>query len=195
MSNSFSFSQAAYPAEEINVGFSNGYRKSVFTDSLTQQDIPMLAITVSKESVFDIFLQLTDILGDTVDVILESSHGSKISKHIDLHREEIDLPILQSYLQEFEEVISNDGCSGVAVMAKGRPMEVQFDEHKVIVVYAQNIGDFEKVLLSNKIPRNDAIPLVNAFEHFHSTTDEFENQFNQLTEILGCSEPAESNSW
>jgi hypothetical protein len=195
MSNSFSFSQAAYPAEEINVGFSNGYRKSVFTDSLTQQDIPMLAITVSKESVFDIFLQLTDILGDTVDVILESSHGSKISKHIDLHREEIDLPILQSYLQEFEEVISNDGCSGVAVMAKGRPMEVQFDEHKVIVVYAQNIGDFEKVLLSNKIPRNDAIPLVNDFEHFHSTTDEFENQFNQLTEILGCSEPAESNSW
>ncbi|MFM7099493.1 MAG: hypothetical protein ACKO16_18935 [Gemmataceae bacterium] len=195
MSNSFSFSQAAYPAEEINVGFSNGYRKSVFTDSLTQQDIPMLAITVSKESVFDIFLQLTDILGDTVDVILESSHGSKISKHIDLHREEIDLPILQSYLQEFEEVISNDGCSGVAVMAKGRPMEVQFDEHKVIVVYAQNIGDFEKVLLSNKIPRNDAIPLVNDFEHFHSTTDEYENQFNQLTEILGCSEPAESNSW
>lgn len=155
----------------------------------------MLAITVSKESVFDIFLQLTDILGDTVDVILESSHGSKISKHIDLHREEIDLPILQSYLQEFEEVISNDGCSGVAVMAKGRPMEVQFDEHKVIVVYAQNIGDFEKVLLSNKIPRNDAIPLVNDFEHFHSTTDEYENQFNQLTEILGCSEPAESNSW
>lgn len=195
MSNSFSFSQAAYPAEEINVGFSNGYRKSVFTDSLTQQDIPMLAITVSKESVFDIFLQLTDILGDTVDVILESSHGSKISKHIDLHREEIDLPILQSYLQEFEEVISNDGCSGVAVMAKGRPMEVQFDEHKVIVVYAQNISDFEKVLLSNKIPRNDAIPLVNDFEHFHSTTDEYENQFNQLTEILGCSEPAESNSW
>lgn len=51
MSNSFAFSQAAYPAEDFNVSFSNGYRKSVFTDSLTQQDIPMLAISVSKEHV------------------------------------------------------------------------------------------------------------------------------------------------
>lgn len=195
MSNSFAFSQAAYPAEELNVSFSNGYRKSVFTDSLTQQDIPMLAISVSKEHVFDIFLQLTDLLGNTVDVILESSHGSKVSKHIDLHREEIDLPILQSYLQEYEEAISNDGCSGIAVMAKGKPMEVQFDEHKIIVVYAQNIAEFEKVLQLNHIRRNDTLPVVNDFEHFHSTSDEYEEQFNQLTGILGCSEPAESNSW
>ena len=56
MSNRFAFSQAAYPAEELNVSFSNGYRKTVFTDSLTQQDIPMLAVSVSKEHVFDIFL-------------------------------------------------------------------------------------------------------------------------------------------
>ncbi len=78
MSNRFAFSQAAYPAEELNVSFSNGYRKTVFTDSLTQQDIPMLAVSVSKEHVFDIFLQLTDLLGNTVDVILESSHGSNV---------------------------------------------------------------------------------------------------------------------
>ncbi|NBS89393.1 hypothetical protein EBS67_05220, partial [bacterium] len=171
MSNSFAFSQAAYPAEELNVSFSNGYRKSVFTDSLTQQDIPMLAISVSKEHVFDIFLQLTDLLGSTVDVILESSHGSKVSKHVDLHREEIDLPILQSYLQEYEQTISNDGCSGIAVMAKGKPMEVQFDEHKIIVVYAQNIAEFEKILQLNHIRRNDTLPVINDFEHFHSTSD------------------------
>ncbi len=195
MSNSFSFSSAAYPAEEMNVSFSNGYKKSTFTDSLTQQEIPMLAIAVSKENVFDLFLQLTDLLGNTVDIILESSHRSQVSKHIDLHREEIDLPILQSYLQEFEMTISNDGCSGIAVMAKDKPMEIQFDEHKVIVVYAQNIAEFEKVLQQNHIKRNDSLQFVNDFEHFHSTSDKFEEEFNQLTSILGCSEPAESTSW
>lgn len=191
MSSSFAFSSAAFPASNDHSNFVEGYRKSTFKDNLTGQEIPSLVISVSKEKVFDLFLELVDVLGESLDVILESSHESGKSKHLDHHREGIDRPILESYLREYEETLSQDGCSGVAVMAQGKPMEVQFDEHKVIVVYAQKMGAFEKVLRWNGVPRKDDLILVNEVEHCHSTSEQFENDFYQLVNILGCSEAAQ----
>jgi len=191
MSSSFAFSSAAFPASNDHTTFVEGYRKSTFKDNLTEQEIPSLVISVSKEKMFDLFLELVDVLGDSVDVILESSHDSGKSRHIDHHREGIDKPILESYLREFEETLLNDGCSGVPVMAQGKPMEVQFDEHKVIVVYAQKMGAFEKVLRWNGIPRKDHLLLVNEVEHCHSTSEQYEKDFYQLVNILGCSEAAQ----
>lgn len=191
MSNCFAFSQAAYPAIPNSGTFREGYRKATYTDPLTKQEIPSLVISASGDKVFELFLELVDVLGETVDVILESSHTSGKERHVDHHREGIDKPILESYLQEFESLLTSDGCAGVAVMAQGKPMEVQFDEHKVIVVYAEKIAPFEKVLRWNGFVRVDDLVLVNEVEHCHSTSDEFEKEFFQLVNNLGCSEPAQ----
>lgn len=191
MTNCFAFSQAAFPANPQTENFREGYRRGIYTDPLTKQEISSLVINASGDKVFELFLELVDVLGETVDVILESSHTSGKEKHIDHHREAIDKPILESYLREFEQLLTSDGCAGVAVMAQGKPMEVQFDEHKVIVVYSEKIAAFEKVLRWNGLPKLNDLVLVNEVEHCHSTSDEFEKEFYQLVNILGCSEPAQ----
>ncbi|MSR33132.1 MAG: hypothetical protein EXR99_16730 [Gemmataceae bacterium] len=195
MSSCFSFSSGVFPAVEPISPFREGYRKCLYTDLGTGQEIPMLAVAVSQEKVFDLFLDLTSLLGSLVDIILETSHQKIASQHIDLHREDVDLPVAQSYLRQFENTLTNDGCSGVAVMARNRPMEVQFDEHKIIVVYAQKIGRFEKVLKAHGIRQDDALPLVTDFEHCHATTIEFEEEFQQLTNLLGAVEAGEIANW
>ena len=54
--------------------------------------------------------------------------------------------MLASHFCEFEELLTHDGCTGVAVLADGRPMEVQFDEHKLFHVYAPDLRPFRRVL-------------------------------------------------
>ena len=84
--------------------------------------------------------------GDVVHVVLESSHGIAAHGHTDLRRSDIDLPVLASHFCEFEELLTHDGCTGVAVMADRVPMEVQFDEHKLFHVYAPDLKPFRRVL-------------------------------------------------
>ena len=77
----------------------------------------MLSAAVSAERLFDTFLALLEPLGEVVHVVLESSHGAAIDEHTDLRRDHIDLPVLASHLCDFEELLTHDGCTGVAVMA------------------------------------------------------------------------------
>ena len=73
-----------------------------------------------------------------------TSHATEGASHQDLYREHIDLPIFKSYCCDFEELLLNDGCTGVAVISTTGPMEVQFDEHKLLVIYARNLEPFER---------------------------------------------------
>ena len=57
---------------------------------------------------------------------------------MDLYREHIDMPVLKSTLYDFEDLLVNDGCTGIAVLNPGLPQEVQFDEHKLLIVYGSN---------------------------------------------------------
>ena len=55
----------------------------------------------------------------------------------------MDLPVLKSHCCDYEDLLLHDGCTGLAVMSTEGPMEVQFDEHKLLVVYASNLKPFE----------------------------------------------------
>ena len=59
--------------------------------------------------------------------------------HVDLYREHIDLPVLKSILYDFEELLLNDGCTGIAVLNPHMPLEVQFDEHKLLIAYGHDL--------------------------------------------------------
>ena len=50
---------------------------------------------VSRERLFETFMELLDPLGFTVDVVLETSHNRHNQGHTDLYREHIDLPVLE----------------------------------------------------------------------------------------------------
>ena len=96
-----------------------------------------------SERLFEVFMDLLDPLGEEVDVVMESSHESEPGAHADLYREHIDTVILKSTLYDYEELLLNDGCTGLAALNPDGPMEVQFDEHKLLFVYAHDLEPFE----------------------------------------------------
>jgi hypothetical protein len=191
----FQLTDAVRPALHVPVMPRQGYRLDVYRDARAGLRVPVLAAAVSREKLFDVFLELLAPLGEAVDVILETSHHSDGASHKDLFREHIDLPVLMSHFCDFEDLLLNDGCSGVAIIARTEPIEVQFDEHKLLVVYAHDLTPFERILHECGIPRNDALKLITEGEHLHSTDPLHFDKFEQLCCRLGISEPAEHVNW
>jgi hypothetical protein len=193
--DSFVLTDAVRPGLQLPVVPREGFRLDVYRDSTSRLHVPVLAASVSRERLFDVFLDLLSPLGETVDVVLETSHHSQGNQHRDLLREDIDLPVLRSYLLDFEDLLLNDGCAGVAVLATMAPMEVQFDEHKLLIVYAHDLEPFERVLRQSSIPRDDVMKLITEGEHLHRTDPRYVDQFEQLCCRAGVAAPAEPVNW
>jgi hypothetical protein len=191
----FWLTDAIRPSLQRQVEPRQGYRIETYQDARGGLKVPVLAAAVSREKLFDLFLDLLDPLGEVVDVVLETSHDSDGSSHRDLFREAVDLPVLKSYFCEFEDLLLHDGCAGVAVLSTVGPMEVQFDEHKLLVVYAHDLRPFERVARAAGIPRDDRLKLITEGEHLHSTEARHRETFRQLCYRLGVGEAAERVSW
>jgi hypothetical protein len=191
----FWLTDAIRPSLERHVVPCQGYRVETYRDARAGIEVPVLAAAVSRERLFDLFLELLDPLGEVVDVVLETSHDSDGHSHRDLFREDIDLPVLKSHLCESEELLLHDGCAGVAVISKAAPMEVQFDEHKLLVVYARDLRPFERVLRRAGVGRDDRMKLITEGEHLHSTDPRHLASFEQLSYRLGVGEAAEHVNW
>ncbi len=191
----FWLTDAIRPGPQLPVVPSQGFRIDVYRDAKAGLEVPVLVAAVSREQLFDIFLELLEPLGLVVDVVLETSHHSEGAAHRDLVREQIDLPVLMSHFCDHEELLLHDGCTGTAVISSAEPMEVQFDEHKLLVVYAQDLEPFERILLQHGIPRDDALKLITEGEHLHSSQPEQFDRFEQLACRLGVCEPAEQVRW
>jgi hypothetical protein len=191
----FVLTDAIRPALHVPVVPRQGFRMDVYRDARARLQVPVLAAAVSRECLFEVFLELIQPLGETVDVVLETSHHSEGATHRDLVREHIDLPVLMSHFCDFEDLLLNDGCTGVAVISTAGPMEVQFDEHKLLVVYARDLKPFEAILRRFDIPRDDRLKLITEGEHLHSTDPRHEEAFEQLCSRVGIAEGAERVNW
>ena len=188
----FRLTEAIRPAPELRIVPREGYRRDIFRDPQLGLEVPVLAAAVSAERLFDLFLDLLGPLGEVVDVVLETSHQSPDGRHRDLVREQIDLPVLLSHCYDFEDLLLHDGCTGMAVIAHDQPMEVQFDEHKLLIVYARDLRPFERILRQAGLCRDDSLKLITEAEHLHSTGPRHEEAFEQFCCRLGVGEFAES---
>jgi hypothetical protein len=139
----------------------------------------------SHELLFDLFMDLLEPLGSEVDVVLETSHNRDRSGHVDMYREHIDLPVLKSILWDYEEMLLNDGCLGIAVLNPAIPQEVQFDEHKMLIVYGEPLEPYGRILHSRRVRRCDDIKFITEAEHVHSSNDVCYQQFEELRLRLG----------
>jgi len=191
----FRLTEAVRPAPGVPVVPRQGYRREIYRDAKADLRVPVLACSVSREHLFDLFLALLVPLGPLVDVVLETSHESESGSHHDLYRERIDLPVLISHLYDFEDLLLNDGCTGVAVVGVKGPMEVQFDEHKLLIVYARDLKPFEAILREVGLARDDSMKLITEGEHLHTTEPHYAAEFEQLCYRLGVGEPAEHANW
>jgi hypothetical protein len=181
----FVLTDAVRPSYDLDVVPRAGYRHDKYCDRETGIEIPVLMVAASREIILDLFIDLLDPLGETVDVVLESSHEQTSGNHVDLYREHIDLPVLKSTLYDFEDILLDDGCMGMAVLNPRIPMEIQFDEHKLLIVYGQELSVFEDNLTEYGIVCNDDMKFITEAEHVHSSSDEFADRFEQLKYRMG----------
>jgi hypothetical protein len=181
----FSLTEAVRPSFALEIVPREGYRRDVYRDPETGNSMPVLAASVTADRLFEVFMELLDPLGEEVDVVMESSHDSEPGVHSDLYREHMDNVILKSTLYDYEELLLNDGCTGIAALNPSGPMEVQFDEHKLLFVYANDLEPFERVLIEQGIRRDDSLKFISEAEHLHSTDDVYRDQFEELRYRLG----------
>lgn len=184
---SFHLTEAVRPSFDLQVVPSSGYRNDAYHDRETGIRIPVLIGSVSREKLFDVFIDMLDPLGPVVDVVLETSH-ERDGGHRDLYREDMDLPVLKSILYDFEDLILNDGCTGIAVLNPRMPLEVQFDEHKLLVMYGQELVDFRDLLEDYGVEHRQEMKFISEAEHVHSSTEERLDEFRQLQYRLGIDE-------
>lgn len=180
----FTLTEAVRPSYDLEVVPREGFRRETFKDKESGVSVPVLMAAATKEHLFDLFLELLTPLGDEVDVVLEMSHDRE-SGHDDAYREHIDMPVLKSTLCDFEELLTDDGCLGVAVLNPSIPLEVQFDEHKLLVMYGKDLEPFQEILERYGIYDADDVKFITEAEHIHSSSDEFGDGVRELRYRLG----------
>jgi len=181
----FTLTEAVRPSYDLRVVPCQGYRHDAYRDEENRSTVPVLMGAVSREPLFEVFMDLLDPLGSVVDVVLETSHDRSRRGHTDLYREHIDLPVLKSILLEYEDLLVNDGCAGIAVLNPGIPQEVQFDEHKLLIVYGSQLREYEAAFEQRSVGLDEQMKFITEAEHVHSSSDHYARQFEELQTRLG----------
>ncbi len=181
----FALTDAVRPSYDLQVVPNQGYRHDSYHDEQNHTSVPVLMAAVSNEHLFETFLDLLDPLGSVVDVVLETSHNRERKGHTDLYREHIDVPVFKSILWEYEDLLLNDGCIGLAVLNPSTPQEIQFDEHKLLIIYGEQLDQFEETLHRRSIDCDEQLKFITEAEHVHSSSDHYTQQFDELKTRLG----------
>jgi len=181
----FQLTDAVRPAMDLAIKPSQGYRHDMYVDEETKAKVPVVMAAASKETLFPLFINLIQRLGSTVDVVLESSHDDSGDGHVDLYREHIDMPVLTSVLWDFEDLLLNDGCTGIAVLNPNTPQEIQFEEHKLLIVYGSPLEPYEFTFEQNGVSERQDMKFITEAEHIHSSSEHYARRFNQLRTALG----------
>ena len=181
----FMLTEAVRPSYDLKVTPQQGYRHDTYQDEQSRAKVPVLMAAASKEILFESFMDLLDPLGGAVDVVLETSHTREGEGHEDLYREHIDMPVLASTLWDYEDLLTNDGCTGIAVLNPHAPQEVQFDEHKLLIVYGNKLDNYEGVFKSHRVKCDEELKFITEAEHVHSSSEQYQQQFEELRMRLG----------
>jgi hypothetical protein len=181
----FELTDAVRPSYGLEVVPSGGFRHDTYRDAETKSTVPVVMAAVTKSNLMETFIELLTPLGDVVDVVLETSHAQENRGHTDLYREHIEMPILQSILWDFEDLLINDGCTGIAVLNPNIPQEVQLDEHKLLIVYGNKLTPYESILIDSRVDCREEMRFITEAEHVHSTTERFVQEFEELKIRLG----------
>jgi len=181
----FMLTDAVRPSYDLQVVPQQGFRHDVYHDEESKTRVPVLMAAASSENLFELFMDMLDPLGGVVDVVLETSHNQSANGHVDLYREHIDMPVLKSILWDFEDLLTHDGCTGIAVLNPGIPQEVQFDEHKLLIAYGSDLREYEDILIARDLPCRNDLKFITEAEHVHSTSDRFCEEFEELKMRLG----------
>lgn len=190
----FELTDAIRPSYDLKIRPKQGFRHDEYIDETNGTKTPVLMAAASSGSLMDLFLELIEPLGEVVDVVLETSHKAD-QGHEDLYREHIDMPVLKSILLEFEDVLLNDGCAGIAVINPAKRQEVQLDEHKLLIAYGEPLDQFKQILIDGDVYPDEDLKFITEAEHVHSSCERLYDQFNVMATRLGMDSENCSDDW
>ncbi|MEZ6086440.1 MAG: hypothetical protein R3C05_00075 [Pirellulaceae bacterium] len=180
----FELTNAIRPSYDLQVVPRQGFRRDEYVDDESNVSIPVLMASATRDNLMHLFMDLIESLGPVVDVVLETSHQNG-NGHNDLYREHIDMPVLKSTLWDFEDLLLNNGCTGIAIVNPRRKQEVQFDEHKLLITYGDPLKPFEQAFISHDVYPEPEIRFVTEAEHVHSSNESYQHEFEVLKTRLG----------
>ena len=180
----FELTDAIRPSIDLKVVPRQGFRHETYVDPASGAKVPVIMAAASKHRLFDLFIDMIDTLGNVVDVVLETSHYHT-GGHEDFYRDHIDMPVLKSILYDYEDMLLNDGCTGIAVLNPQRQQEIQFDEHKMLIVYGHPLERFENILIDHGVDCDEELRFITEAEHVHTSSDQLYGEFQKLTNRLG----------
>ncbi len=189
----FELTDAVRPSIDLEVIPRQGFRYDQYEEAANNLKVPVIMAAASRPRLFDLFIDMIGTLGAVVDVVLETSHYHSRG-HQDYYREHIDMPVLKSILYDFEDLLLNDGCTGIAVLNPRRGQEVQFDEHKLIIAYGSPLESFERILISHDVYLDKDIRFITEAEHVHTSSESKYQLFEQLCMRLGMESEARDDA-
>src|SRR5436189_5967766 len=68
----FELTDAVRPSYDLEVVPSAGYRHDTYRDEENRSEVPVLMAAVTRPALMDAFMSLIEVLGDEVDVVLET---------------------------------------------------------------------------------------------------------------------------
>lgn len=190
----FDLTDAIRPSYDLQIVPRQGFRFDEYIDEASGSRTPVIMASATRHQLMDLFLDLIEPLGAVVDVVLETSHRAG-AEHEDLYREHIDMPVLKSILLEFEDLLLNDGCTGIAVINPSKRQEVQLDEHKLLITYGDPLDPFESILIDGDVYPDEDLKFVTEAEHVHSSSEKLFDQFSVLRNRLGMDGEEFAGSW
>ena len=109
----FTLTEAIRPSYDLKVVPCQGYRHDAYHDQESNTRLPVIMASASHETLFELFVELLEPLGNVVDVVLETSHAREGNGHVDLYREHMDMPVLLSTLWDFEDLLDQRRLHGI----------------------------------------------------------------------------------
>ena len=153
--------------------------------------LPCLKIAANPTKILDLYRDLMNVLGDDVQVVLESSHRSD-DGHTDFYAS-ADAIALKSATYDFEDLLLNDSNTGISVFETTEiPMngevneehrEVKLSGKKVIFVYSNDLEPFERILRSYGIKEDENMGFIDEFPDEELDTHSKRYHFDQFDEL------------
>lgn len=180
----FVLTEAIRPSFDLKVIPQANYVIREYEDEHVNRTVPVLLAAVSREYLFDVFLEFVSVLGDEVGLVLEGSHDRKDANHNDFVRYSIDTPVLKSMLWDYENILMHDGCAGIAIMDFEQEIEVQLDEHKLVSAFAADLCPFETIAQRYGLRNDPKLRLLTDEEHVHISSKDYKQQFEEMCEAF-----------
>ena len=143
-----------------------------------------LKIAAHAGKILDLYRDLIGVLGDEVQVVLESSHAAD-DEHDNFYAL-TDKAALESAICGFEDLLLNDSNTGISVFAINEdvdPREVKLSGKKVIFVYGYNLAPYRNILESYGIKEDPDMTFIDQFPDEELDTYSRTQHFDQVEQL------------